>query len=249
MALICLAPFAFAVPSANAQCGEITNVSPRRSLGPGPAPLAVGDSVLYDAAQALSYYGFEANAMVCRTMAQGIVWLGDHAQSLPPLVVVALGTNGAVTTGQIDQLLTIVGPGRLLAMVTPHHGNYAYVPGLIRSAAQRHPARIVVLDWARLSATHSDWFAPDGIHLGSTAGIDAFARLVAGALLATPTPAPAPTVPSPVPAPQVIHHPKPKPKPPRSVKPVRSPAAAGADRFIWPTVAAIEALSLSLVGV
>ena len=100
----CLAAFVFWVPSANAQCGQTTSVGARRSLGPGPPPLAVGDSVLYDAAQALSYYGFEANAMVCRTMAQGIVWLGDHAQRLPALVVVALGTNGAVTVGQDDQL-------------------------------------------------------------------------------------------------------------------------------------------------
>ena len=142
--------------------------------------------MLYDAAGALSYYGFESNAMVCRTMAQGIVWLEQHAGSLPILVVVALGTNGAVTTGQIDQLLSIVGPGRLLALVTPHNGNYAYVPGLIRSAAQHYPGQIVLLDWDRLSAGHPDWFAPDGIHLGGSAGINAFAHLVAGALTASP---------------------------------------------------------------
>lgn len=204
--------------------------------------------MLYDAAGALSYYGFETNAMVCRTMAQGIVWLDDHAQRLPALVVVALGTNGGVTVGQIDQLLTIVGPRRTLAMVTPHHGNYAYVPGLIRSAAQQHPGRILLLDWDRLSADHSDWFAPDGIHLGGAAGIDAFARVVAGALLATPAPVPAPTVPSPAPAPHAIHQPKPKPKPTRPVQPAHSPVGPRADYFVWLALFGVEALSLSLVS-
>jgi hypothetical protein len=123
--------------------------------------------------------------MVCRTMAQGIVLLENDAR-IPSLVVVALGTNGAVTPAQIAQLLAIVGPNRVLAMVTPHHGNYAYVPGLIRSAAAQHPGRILVLDWDQLSSGHPDWFAPDGIHLGGAAGINAYSRLVASALLATP---------------------------------------------------------------
>ena len=175
--------------------------------------------MLYDAAGALSYYGFHTNAMVCRTMAQGIVWLEDHAQNLPALVVVALGTNGAVTVGQIDQLLTIAGPERVLAMVTPHHGNYAYVPDLIRSAADQHSGQILVLDWDQVSAGHPDWFAPDGIHLGSAAGVDAFARLVASALLATPAGVATPTVGTPT----TIQPAKPTP-----AKPAQPPPATRA---------------------
>jgi len=175
-------------PPPGSYCGQMVTVQPKRTLGPGPPPLAIGDSVLYDAAQELSYYGFETNAMVCRTMAQGIAWLQAHDQNLPVLVVVALGTNGAVTDAQIDELLSIVGPDRILAMVTPHNGNYAYVPGLIRAAAQQNPGRIEVLDWDQLSAGHPNWFAPDGIHLGGPAGINAYAQLVAGALLDMPTP-------------------------------------------------------------
>jgi hypothetical protein len=256
--VMCLALLAFQVAPAGAQCGQTTNVSPRRSLGFGPAPLAVGDSVLYDAADALSYYGFETNAMVCRTMAQGITWLDEHHRSLPALVVVALGTNGSVTMGQIDQLLTLVGPNRLLAMVTPHHGDYAYVPGLIRLAAQQHPGTILLLDWDRLSADHPDWFAPDGIHLGGAAGIDAFARLVASSLLLAPTRLPAPTrVPAPrrVPAPTVkppapVPHPiyRPKPTSTSTPKPVQPAAITRADGLAWSVVSALEAVSLSLVG-
>ena len=187
LAVFCTALLVLGTPRASAQCGETTHVSPQHPLGPGPAPLAVGDSVLYDAAGPLAEYGFEIDAMVCRTMAQGIAVLQAHGPHLPVLVVVALGTNGTVSKEQINQLLAIVGPERLLALVTPHHGDYAYVPGLFRAAGRAHPGRIVVLDWDRLSAGHPDWFAPDGIHLGGSAGIEAYARLVASSLQATPT--------------------------------------------------------------
>jgi hypothetical protein len=244
--VVCIAVLGFGVAPASAQCGQTTNVSPKRSLGVGAAPLAIGDSVLYDAADALSYYGFQINAMVCRTMDQGIVWLEAHAKSLPVLVVVALGTNGSVTTGQIDQLLSIVGPNRLLAMVTPHNGNYAYVPGLIRSAAQQHPGQILVLDWDRLSAGHPNWFAPDGIHLGGAAGIDAYARLVAGALLPTPSQVPSPPVVRTPAPPRVTHPPKPVLKrPPKAPQP---PAAIAAGGTAWRVLATIEAVCLALVG-
>ena len=186
-------------PAPGSSCGQTISVPARHQLGPGPPPLAVGDSVLYDAAQQLSNDGFDINAMVCRTMAQGVVWLEQHAARLPPIVVVALGTNGPVTTEQISQLLAIVGPQRMLALVTPHHGNYAYVPGLMRAVARQAPGRVIVLDWDRITVGHPDWFAPDGIHLGGTAGIDAFAELIAGSVL-TAGPSTS-TAPVPLPAP------------------------------------------------
>ncbi len=201
------------VASASGACGQTIDVSPQRSLGPGPAPLAVGDSVLYDAAPTLSGYGFRSNAMVCRTMAQGVLWLQQHVHNLPSLVVVALGTNGPVSTQQIDQLLGILGRNRTLALVTPHHGNYAYVPGLYRRLAQRYPGLIEVLDWDGISAGHPEWFAPDWIHLGGAAGIDAFANMVAGSLSSAPAPVPAPQT-TPVAPPRTV-----QPTPTRTIRP------------------------------
>jgi hypothetical protein len=249
-ALLTAAALAAFAPPASAQCGETIDLAHRVAVGPGPAPLAVGDSVLYDAAQPLAGYGFHVNAMVCRTMAQGIVWLQRHDENLPSLVVLALGTNGAVSAAQIDQLLSIVGPTRVLAMVTPHHGNYAYVPDLIRAAAHQHPGRILVLDWAALSAGHPSWFAPDGIHLGGAAGIDAFARLVEGALLSTPAQVPTVTVttssvPRTGPGPSAPkRRPKPPPKPPRP-QPAAKPTAATLVRPVLAAVAALRAWLLS----
>jgi hypothetical protein len=232
-------------PPPGSACGKTIDVPARRSLGLGPAPLAIGDSVLYDAAQPLSEYGFHVNAMVCRTMAQGIVWLEMHGRNLPVLVVVALGTNGAVTGGQIAQLLGILGPHRFLALVTPHDGNYGYVPGLIRAAARRYPDRIELLDWDRFSAGHPDWFAADSIHLGGSAGIDAYTRLVTSALLGPSTP----TAPATSATPSTTIQPS-APRPARPVR--RTPANASRPSREAVTgalvgLAAAEAICLSLV--
>jgi cell division septation protein DedD len=186
-AVICAAWALLGAATAEAACGQTTQVIPRHAIGPGPPPLAVGDSVLYAAAATLGDDGFESNAMVCRTMAQGIDWLLANGRPLPSLVVVALGTNGTVSTEQIDELLRIVGGNRTLALVTPHHGVSAGVPQLFRAAAREHPQQILLLDWDRLSAGHPDWFAPDRIHLGGAAGIAAYAHLIASSLVASAT--------------------------------------------------------------
>jgi hypothetical protein len=186
VAVMCTAAAVFDASPASAACGQTTQVNPQHAIVPGPPPLAVGDSVLYAAAPTLGGDGFKSNAMVCRTMAQGIDWLLANGRPLPSLVVVALGTNGTVSSSQIDELLRIVGPDRTLALVTPHHGVSPGVPDLFRAAAQQHPDQILLLDWDRLSAGHPEWFAPDGIHLGSAAGIAAYARLVASALTGSP---------------------------------------------------------------
>ena len=185
--------------AASAQCGETVDVPARHSVLPGAPPLALGDSVLYDVAGPLAADGFHVNAMVCRTMSQGITYLRSYRSSLPELVVVALGTNGIVTSGDIATLLGILGPSRGLVLVTPKGGDDPSVAGLYRSAAGAHPGRILVLDWERVSAGHQDWFAPDGTHLGGSAGISAYARLLAGSLSALPGTTTAPTTPSPAP--------------------------------------------------
>jgi hypothetical protein len=178
--------------SAAAQCGQTVSRAPRERVTDGqPAPLVLGDSVLYDASGQLAGRGFEVNAMVCRTIGQGVAFLRSRGPRLPHLVILALGTDGEMSQGDIDQVLGVLGRTRVLAMVTPHHGDRGYVPGLIRAAVGRHRGRIILLDWDRRSGAHPDWFAPDGIHLGGRAGVDAYARLVEGTLPFAPEPCPA----------------------------------------------------------
>ncbi len=170
------------VPGASAQCGQEYRGAPAHSTVPGGAPLAIGDSVLADAVPELVRYGFEADGMVCRQMSQGIAIIRQREANLPHLVVLALGANGEVTPRQIDTALTLLGPGRVLVLVTPHGGVLPSTPGVIRAAAAAHPDRILLLDWDQLAAEHPTWLASDGVHLGGTAGVDGFALMIASVL-------------------------------------------------------------------
>lgn len=173
---------------AHAGCGQEYRGAPARSSVAGGPPLAIGDSVLADAVPTLVRYGFEADGMVCRQMSQGISILRERGAALPHLVVLALGANGPVARSEIDEALTLLGPTRVLALVTPHGGVSPSAPEVMRTAAAENPRQIVLLDWDRLANEHSGWLAPDGVHLGGAAGIEGFAALIAAALsYAAPT--------------------------------------------------------------
>jgi hypothetical protein len=182
VAALMIASLVWAAAPASGQCGQEYHATPARSAVPGGAPLAIGDSVLADAVPLLVSDGFEADGMVCRQMSQGLTLLRARGSALPHLVVLALGTNGEVTPGQIDAALSIVGPQRILALVVPHGSVSPSAPTVIRAAAARHPGRVLLLDWDRLVSGHPDWLAPDGVHLGGSAGIAGFAQLIASAL-------------------------------------------------------------------
>jgi hypothetical protein len=170
---------ALAAPSAAAACGASQQHGPVAGDGPGAAPLAVGDSVMLGAVPQLRRAGFEVNARGCRKMSEGLEVLGRRrrAGSLPEVVVVALGHNWTITIEQIRSALMILGPGRVLGMVTPR-GEYASARAAINAAGDRWPARVRVLPWARRSAGKPwTW---DGLHL-TPAGARAFARLLSGA--------------------------------------------------------------------
>ncbi len=118
-------------------------------------------------------------------MAQGLSLLRSRrrAGTLSRLVVVALGTNASVVKADIRAALRIVGTRRTLALVTPREtgGVLGRDAGVVRAAGRRHPRRIMVLDWVRVSAARSGWFAADGIHLG-VAGARGMVRLLRRAL-------------------------------------------------------------------
>jgi hypothetical protein len=139
----------------------------------------IGDSVMYAVVPALAGLGFQSDAMVCRQVSQGLALLRRRGGSLPHLVVLALGTNGTLLKADVDEALRILGPGRLLALITPHHGVVPSDANTIRTSARLHRGRILLLDWDRLSGRHPEWFASDGIHLSGAAGIRAYAQMVA----------------------------------------------------------------------
>ena len=113
----------------------------------------------------------------------GVIRARRRARRLPRLVVIALGTNATVSRGDISAALRILGPKRLLGLVTPREtgGVSGSDTRVVRQAGRRHPRRVLVLDWVAYSRGHPGWFAPDGIHLGP-GGAAGIARLLASGI-------------------------------------------------------------------
>jgi hypothetical protein len=186
-------------PAAKAGCGGVETANPKHKVAPRP-PLAIGDSSMLLALPALSRVGYKVNARGCRQFAEGLGVMRDARRHhrLPHLVVLALGADASVSAGQIQQAKKIMGRKRKLGLVTPREsgGGESKDAEVIRSAGQRDPVHVKVLDWVHYSAGHSSWFQPDGLHL-TFSGAKAFARLLKKLIpLASPNPKPKPKKPS-----------------------------------------------------
>jgi hypothetical protein len=156
-------------------------------------PLAVGDSTMLLSIPALTANGFDVNARGCRQFPETLALLSSlaGARQLPHLVVVAMGANGIVTNADVTAALRILGPNRVLGLLTPRQlgGGSDSNAATVRAAGRRYPERIDVLDWVAYSAGHAAWFQPDGLHL-TLSGAAAFARLIASSrAFASPPPA------------------------------------------------------------
>ena len=189
-ALVLIAPAA-----ADAGCGKTKRFAATADAGLGAAPLAIGDSVLLGAGPETAALGYDVDVRGCRQMAEGIDVLRKRARTsgLPRLVVVALGSNSAVTTADVRAVLRLLGPGRLLGLVTPREVRGTLVDDAVtlRSAAARWPKRIALVDWAKLSKSRPRLTGSDGIHL-TIAGRTALADLLEAPLARVGSGAPAP---------------------------------------------------------
>jgi hypothetical protein len=176
--------------AAEAGCGGVQYVPAKKKPARGRPPLAIGDSTMLLAMPDLSKAGYNVDAHGCRGMEEGLAII-RHRRAigrLPHLVVIALGTDFAISRRQIRRALHYLGPNKVLGLVTPWElGGFAGSDArVIRAAAQDYRKRIALLDWVKFSRGHGSWFQPDGCHL-TFAGARAFARLFKRALpLAAP---------------------------------------------------------------
>jgi hypothetical protein len=168
-----------AAAPAQAACGGVVAKGSSRNLVRGPEPFAIGDSVMLLAVDKLARAGFNTNAQGCRQWYQGHAMLRRKKRQgrLPRLVVIALGTNWVITREDIGRTRRLLGPKRVLAIVTPREsgGGSGSDAKHIRAAGRAHPRRIKVIDWVRFSRGHGGWFGGDGIHLTYT-GVDNYVR-------------------------------------------------------------------------
>ncbi len=81
-------------------------------------------------------------------------------------MVFALGTNGAATDEQIDELVAAAGPGRQVFFVNTRSPQswVGQTNGAMFDAVDRHD-NVHVIDWYTASAGHDEYFDGDGTHL------------------------------------------------------------------------------------
>lgn len=176
-----LATLSMPAPAAAAgACEAAKHSSARRDAArERRAPLIVGDSTMLLATPHLGRLGIEADARGCRQVGAGIELLRARrrAHTLPTVAVLALGANGATRDSAIRSALRILGPYRVLGLVTPSRaGSGSTAP--MRRAARRHPERVVLIDWQRHGRRRGGGIlAGDGLHV-SDRGARVFAAFV-----------------------------------------------------------------------
>ncbi|WP_300267057.1 acyltransferase family protein [Microbacterium sp.] len=143
---------------------------------------AVGDSVMLASAPSLyeRFPGITVDAEVSRSIWTGPGILEQLAANgdLRENVVVALGTNGPVDQGVLEEMTRIVGAERHLILVNAYAPR-DWIPGVnadLNAFAERHP-NVWVADWSGAIEPHLDLLAGDDIHPGKAGG-DVFAAAI-----------------------------------------------------------------------
>jgi peptidoglycan/LPS O-acetylase OafA/YrhL len=153
---------------------------PRQSLG-------IGDSVMQGATSSLESRipGMAVDAARSRQFSQAIVVVDFYKthNALPHDIVIHLGTNGRITDGLFDQMMSTIGAGHTVYFLTARvprlweaEVNMTLHSGLTRWKNAR------VLEWRDYAGCHDDWFVDDGFHL-RTQGQHAYADFVKAGLL------------------------------------------------------------------
>jgi hypothetical protein len=150
---------------------------------------AVGDSVML-AARASLLGAFPSTITVDAHISRQPIDIYDRirarkaAGQLGDVVVIHAGTNGPIHTTDLVTIVRELSDRSRVVLVTCHgdrpwirQSNNA-VWGVAKLFAGTN---VRVADWAAVSASHRDWFYPDGIHT-KAAGSDAYAALIKAAL-------------------------------------------------------------------
>jgi peptidoglycan/LPS O-acetylase OafA/YrhL len=178
---------ALAAPTTASPATTVTTAPP----APLPAVTAVGDSVMLGAAAALQARipGIAVNSAIGRQFpaATALVQQLRLAHQLGQEVILHLGTNGPMTDGQFDALMSqLTGVQRVLVVNTRVDQPWQdLVNGRLAAGVRRWPNAVLV-DWHAASAGHAGLFWSDGTHL-RPAGAQFYANLLAS-YLAPPVP-------------------------------------------------------------
>jgi lysophospholipase L1-like esterase len=176
--------------SASASAKEAAASCPRGALPKvsGDQVTAVGDSVMVASAAALeaAMPGSYINAQVGRQMQAGLAIVQSLAArgDLRHIVVVGLGTNGAITASQIRELRKLAGPDRELILVNTYGPqSWEHEVNALLASSTRNAVRVELANWDQAIAARTGLLWPDGIH-PQPAGAKLYARVVLTAIQA-----------------------------------------------------------------
>ena len=149
-----------------------------------PSTIAIGDSVMLGAVNALRKQGVDViDAKKNRQAPTGIDIIRERGRTLPTNVVFHLGTNGTFPSTLCRDILRAVGRERrvfILTLAVPRKWE-APNNARIRRCAQTHADRVTLIDWHRAVSQRGEWVAGDGVHLRPL-GANGYARLIAKAV-------------------------------------------------------------------
>ena len=133
-------------------------------------PLLIGDSVMVDIGEYFkeSVPRSVIDGKVGRNMYQAKPLIDSqysHYNKKGDKVIIELGTNGDFDKNQLDSVIKSFGDADVYLVNTRVPRDYEkHVNDLMKEAAAKHK-NVKLVDWYSRSAGHSEYFAPDGIHL------------------------------------------------------------------------------------
>ncbi|ENO7350914.1 acetyltransferase [Staphylococcus pseudintermedius] len=133
-------------------------------------PLLIGDSVMVDIGDDFRSFVPKAdiNGKVGRQLVEVTSLAKRQYQSYRDkndIVVLELGTNGDFTEKQLNSLLEQFGEADIYLVNTRVPRSYESHVNQVLAKAAKKRANVTLVDWYSRSENHTEYFAPDGIHL------------------------------------------------------------------------------------
>lgn len=133
-------------------------------------PLLIGDSVMVDIGDDFRSFVPKAdiNGKVGRQLVEATSLAKRQYQSYRDkndIVVLELGTNGDFTEKQLNSLLEQFGEADIYLVNTRVPRSYESHVNQVLAKTAKKRANVTLVDWYSRSENHTEYFAPDGIHL------------------------------------------------------------------------------------
>ena len=163
---------------------ETSSSSPPRPVPSAPSAytgnvLAFGDYMLVSVQPCLRKLGFEVDAVSDRRIDAAAYDLRAIDDSIPGGVLIHLGANGGASAAELDGIMKVLGPDRIVAWTTiqlpddPERYTFEQdTNAAIAGLAETYP-NVRIFSWNALSMTNPEWLNADGSM--TKAGCKAFA--------------------------------------------------------------------------